>query len=114
MASGYHQILIDPKSKHLTAFSTGAVVQNGENLGHQLEFNRLPFGLKNTPATFNRLMKVVMSGLQGLGCLIFLDDIIVYGHNLNEHNTRLKQVFQRLRDHNLKLQPTKCSFLQKK
>lgn len=113
LVSGYHQIEVDSASKHLTAFSTGAIVQKGENLGDQFEFNRLPFGLKNAPATFNRLMRTAMSGLQGIACLIFLDDIIVFSHSLEEHISKLTQVFNRLRDHNLKLQPEKCNFLRK-
>lgn len=105
MASSYHQILIDPRDKHLTAFNAGSS-------GHY-EFNRLPFGLKNAPSTFGKLMNVVMSGLQNISCLIYLDDIVVYGHDLKEHNDRLLQVFDRLVQHNLKLQPEKCHFLRK-
>lgn len=105
LASGYHQILVHPKDRHLTAFSAGS-------LG-LFEFNRLPFGLKNAPATFARLMTVAMSGLQGISCLVYLDDIVVFGHNLREHNERLIQVFERLEQHNLKLQPEKCRFLRR-
>lgn len=58
-------------------------------------------------------MRTVMSGLQGIACWVFLDDVICIGHNLDEHNKRLRQVFDRLAMHNLKLQPEKCSFLRK-
>lgn len=58
-------------------------------------------------------MRTVLSGLQGLACLIFLDDIIIHGHDLLQHNDRLKLVFDRLREHNLKLQPSKCNLLRK-
>jgi len=100
LASGYHQIPMHREHRNKTAFSIP--------YGH-FEFNRMPFGLKNAPATFQRLMNSV----QGLKCLVYLDDIVIYGPNLKEHNKRLIQVLDRLREHNLKLQPEKCEFLQK-
>ncbi|KAM0727554.1 Retrovirus-related Pol polyprotein from transposon 17.6 [Formica fusca] len=66
LASGYHQILMTERDKNKTAFSTP--------YGHY-EFNRMPFGLKNAPATFQRLMNSVLTGMQGLKCLVYLDDI---------------------------------------
>jgi len=104
LASGYHQIPMHEEHKNKTAFSTP--------YGH-FEFNRMPFGLKNAPATFQRLMNSVLTGIQGLKCLVYLDDIVIYGPNLKEHNKRLIQVMDRLRKHNLKLQPDKCEFLRK-
>jgi len=77
----------------------------------------MPFGLKNAPVTFQRLMNSgmndLLTGIQGLKCLVYLDDIVIYGSNLREHNRRLIEVFGRLREHNLKLQPDKCEFLRK-
>lgn len=113
LASGFHQILIDPRDRYLTAFSTGTSSHPNPCLGNQFEFNRMPFGLKNAPATFNRLMRTVMSGLQGISCLVYMDDIVVFAHTLAEHNMKLKQVLDRLIGHNLKLQPEKCKFLRK-
>ena len=104
LASGYHQIPMAKKDKQKTAFSTP--------YGHY-EFNRMPFGLKNAPATFQRLMNSVLTGIQGLKCLVYLDDIVIYGSSLQDHNKRLKEVLQRLRENNLKLQPDKCEFLRK-
>lgn len=49
-----------------------------------------------------------MSGLQNIACLLYMDDIVVYGQGLEEHNKRLSQVFDRLFEYNLKLQPEKC------
>jgi len=60
-ASGFHQILIDKDDKHKTAFSTPY---------GQFEYNRMPFGLKNAPATFQRLMDQVLTGLQGIELFI--------------------------------------------
>jgi len=53
------------------------------------------------------------SGLQDIRCLIYLDDIVVYGASLQEHDKRLTEVLQRLCEHNLKLQIDKCEFLRK-
>ncbi|XP_036147246.1 uncharacterized protein LOC118647113 [Monomorium pharaonis] len=52
-------------------------------------------------------------GIQGLRCLVYLDDIVIYGSSLNDHNKRLTEVLQRLREANLKLQPDKYEFLRK-
>jgi len=92
------------QDKQKTAFSTP--------YGHY-EFNRMPFGLKNVPATFQRLMNSVLTGLQGLKCLVYLDDMVIYRASLEDHNKRLKEVLQRLRRYNLRLQPNKCEFLRK-
>ena len=104
LASGFHQIKIKRKDRPKTAFSTSH--------GH-FEWIRMPFGLKNAPATFQRLMNAVLSGYQGLQAFVYLNDIIIYASDLEEHRKRLKNIFQRLRDNNLRLQPDKCEFLRK-
>jgi hypothetical protein len=71
----------------------------------------MPFGLKVAPENFQQLMSTVLSGMQGLKCLVYLDDIIVFGETLRVHNDKLREVFARLRMHNLNLQPDKCEFL---
>ncbi|CAH2089856.1 unnamed protein product [Euphydryas editha] len=73
----------------------------------------MPFGLKNAPSTFQRLMNTVLSGLQGLHCYIYLDDCILYSADLSSHIDKLKLVLERFRQHNLKLQPDKCEFLRR-
>ncbi|XP_026743752.1 uncharacterized protein LOC113505319 [Trichoplusia ni] len=104
LASGFHQIKMSPQDACKTAFSVPQ--------GH-FEFTRMPFGLKNAPATFQRLMNNVLTGLQGERCFVYLDDIVVYSHDLNSHIQNLTAVFQKLRSFNLKLQPDKCEFLRK-
>ncbi|KAL4153815.1 hypothetical protein QTP88_001648 [Uroleucon formosanum] len=104
LAQGYHQIKMHPDHCHKTAFST--------DKGH-FEFLRVPFGLKGAPATFQRLMNSVLTGLNGIKAFVYLDDIIIYALNLEDHSRKLKEVFDRLRESNLKLQPSKCSFLRK-
>ncbi|KAL4136459.1 hypothetical protein QTP88_008007 [Uroleucon formosanum] len=104
LASGYHQIGIHPRDMEKTAFSTSE--------GHY-EFKRMCFGLKGAPATFQRLMNRVLNGINGSRAFVYLDDIIVIGATLQEHTTRLREVFERLRQYNLQLQPPKCEFLRK-
>ena len=58
-------------------------------------------------------MTVAMSGLNAEQCLIYLDDIVVFGKNMQKHNINLLDVFARLRQVNLKLNPEKCHFLKK-
>jgi len=103
LASGYHQIPMHEEHKKKTAFSIP--------YGH-FEFNKMPFG-KNTSATFQKLMNFVLTGIQGLRYLVYLNDIVIYGPNLKKYNKRLVEVFSRLREHNLKIQPDKCEFLRK-
>lgn len=102
LANGYHQVRVTEEDRVKTAFST--------QMGH-FEFLRMPFGLKTAPATFQRLMNTVLSGMQGLVCFVYMDDIVVYGNDINDHNTKLLRVFDCLRKNNLKLQPEKCHFL---
>lgn len=106
LKSGYWQVEVDEQDKPLTAFSVGP-------LGFY-EFNAMPFGLSNSPATFQRLMEQCMGDLHLHKCLIYLDDIIVFSATLEEHLARLEAVFQRLFEAGLRLKPSKCQFLQKK
>ena len=104
LAMGYHQIDMDPSDIDKTAFSTKE--------GHWA-YKRMPFGLKTGPATFQKMMSNVLSGLTGTRCFVFLDDIVIYANSLVDHDRKLKDVFRRLRQYNLKLQPDKCEFLRK-
>lgn len=104
LANGFYQVKLNPNDKIKTAFST--------NSGHY-HFNCMPMGTKNSPSTFQRLMTHVLSGIQGIKSFVYLDDIVVYGSTLHDHNQNLISVFSRLRKYNLKLNPSKCTFLQK-
>ena len=73
----------------------------------------MPFGLCNAPSTFQRLMEFVLTGLQWSICLIYLDDVIIFSKNFDDHLRRMEEVFGRLREAGLKLKPQKCRFLQK-
>ena len=99
LASGYWQVEVDPKDRHKTAFATRQGL---------FEFNVLSFGLCNAPSTFQRLMDLVLADLQWATCLVYLDDIIVFGRNFTEHLSRLDEVLSKLGAANLKVKPSKC------
>ena len=99
--SAYHQVEMDEASREITAFTT----PDGN-----YEFLRMPFGLCGAPQTYQRLMDITLSGLKNSFCLVFLDDILIPGHTIQEHNERLELVLQRLVDAGLRLKPSKCNF----
>lgn len=104
LASGFHQIEMHPDDIQKTAFN----VENGH-----YEYLRMPFGLKNAPATFQRVMDNILKDLINKSCFVYMDDIVIFSTSLQEHIVRLKQVFQKLRESNLKIQLDKSEFLQK-
>jgi len=87
LKSGYWQIKINLKDKEKTAFSVG----NG-----LWQFIVMPFGLCNAPATFERLMEKVLYGLIPKICLVYLDDVIIFGKSFSEILGNLKTVFLKL------------------
>nr|XP_061825306.1 uncharacterized protein LOC133612154 [Nerophis lumbriciformis] len=99
LAAGYWQVELTPRARKAAAFCT----KNG-----LFEWNVMPFGLCNAPATFQRLMDRVLAGMQWETCLVYLDDIIVLGSNVPQMLQRLGQVFSRLHQAKLKLKPSKC------
>lgn len=101
LMSGFHQIELDENSKKYTAFSSSS--------GHY-EFNRLPFGLNISPNSFQRMMTIALSGLPPECAFLYIDDIIVVGCSINHHLKNLTMVFEKLRQYNLKLNPSKCHF----
>ena len=76
------------------------------------EMTRMPFGLSNSCGTFQRTMELALQGLQWETCLVYIDDIIVYGKDFDEHMIRVEQVLERIKQAGLKLKPEKCNFLQ--
>jgi hypothetical protein len=93
------------EDKMKTAFSTPS--------GHY-QFHRLPYGLKNSPAIFQRLMDVVLRDLTGTECFTFIDDILIFANDIQEHARRFEHVLQRFDRASLQLQPGKCEFAQPK
>jgi hypothetical protein len=102
LKSGYWQIPMEPASKHLTAFATPD--------GATYQYRVMPFGLKNAPATFQKLMTRVLAGLLGKCVHVYLDDIIVYSRTHEEHVSHLRQVFERLHEYGLRCAVGKCRF----
>ena len=100
-ASGFWQVPIHPDDIHKTAFVTTD--------GH-FEWTVLPFGLKNSPATFHRVVRKILSDLINNGVLSYLDDIIIYASTEDEHHSFLREVFKRLSAHNARLKRQKCEF----
>jgi hypothetical protein len=101
LISGYYQIEMDEESKEKTAFIT----EEGS-----FEYNVMPFGLTNAPATFQRLMTLVLVGLNWKICLVYIDDILIFSATFEQHLKDIQQVFDRLHDANLKLKLSKCEF----
>lgn len=99
---GYYNVELDKTSRKYTAFCSG-----------QYQMCRMPMGLKTSPSSFSRLMNLAMSGLNNEKCLIYMDDLIVFGRNLECHNKNLQDIFKRLQKVKLKLNPSKCTFLKK-
>ena len=103
LAQGYYQLEIDGNSRPITAFSIPGV--------GQFQMTKLPMGLKISPSAFSRMMTIAMSGLNYHKCFVYLDDLIVFGTDLADHNKNLNAVLLKLRHANLKLNPQKCQFL---
>ncbi|GBO01669.1 Retrovirus-related Pol polyprotein from transposon 297, partial [Araneus ventricosus] len=103
LTSGFHQMSMHPDHMHYTGIATEFGL---------FEYKRLPFGLKNASASFQRLMSIVLAGLSDLQIACYIDDVIIASHNFQDHLQRLELVFQRLTAANLKVKPSKCSFLQ--
>ena len=72
LASGYWQVRLSEDAKPKTAFATHSGL---------FQFAVMPFGLCNAPATFERLMSQVMRGLHWKRCLVYIDDILVFGND---------------------------------
>lgn len=98
LSSGYWQVEIEEESKHKTAFQAD---------GQLFEFNVMPFGLCNAPATFQRLMQNILGDLN---LLPYIDDVIIASNDFSDHLKSIRCILMRLRDHNLKLNASKCQF----
>ena len=102
LASGYWQVELDKDAREKSAFTT----YNG-----LFEFTRMPFGLCNAPATFQRIMQIVLAGLEWQSCFVYLDDILIASKTFEQHLHHLREVFTRIRGANLRLKPRKCGLL---
>jgi TolA-binding protein len=101
LASGYWQVEMEEEDKEKTAF-----------ISHQglYEFNVMPFGLKNAPGTFQRLMNYILQDYLGKFVAVYLDDIIIYSKTYEQHIDHVKLVLEALRKAILKIKLKKCYF----
>ena len=97
---GFWQVPMDDASKQYTAFTLGSM--------GLYECESMPFGLCNAQPTFQRLMQNCLGELNLTYCLIYLDDVIVFSETPEEHLLRMRVIFNHLREHGLKLKPSKC------
>ncbi|MGL5500526.1 MAG: reverse transcriptase/ribonuclease H family protein, partial [Plesiomonas shigelloides] len=99
LAQGYHQIRITPEDVPKTAFRS--------SIGH-FEYKVLPFGLTNAPATFQNVMNDIFRPYLHKFVLVYLDDILVYSRNVEEHKRHLRIVLSTLRAHQFYAKREKC------
>ena len=103
LRSGFWQMPLAEDSKKYTGFTVPGM--------GQYQWCRAPQGLQGCPASFSRLMDLVMTGLPNT--LTYIDDVLVHSKDPASHLTHLRQTFQRLRRHSLKINLAKCNFLAK-
>ena len=104
LQSGYWQIGMNPDDIEKTAFSS--------HMG-LFEYNVMPFGLCNAPATFEAMMETLLADLLWKKCLVYLDDVIVFGKTFHECAENLEEIIKRIHANGLKLKPKKCNFFKK-
>ena len=102
LSAGFQQIPMKEEDKKYTAFSTFQ--------GH-FEYNRMPFGIKNAPAAFQRMMDNAFWGLIGTKCFAYMNDIVIFGNTRQQHNENLKAELERIKQLGLRLEPKKCEYL---
>ena len=101
LKSGYWHVGLTPRAKEKSAF----ICKQG-----LFQWRVMPFGLCNAPPTFERLMETVLRGMQWKTCLVYLDDVIVFGHSFEQCAGRLDSVIKALGEAGLKIKAKKCDF----
>lgn len=100
-ARGFHQIGVAKSDRWKTAF----VTHDG-----LFEYRQMPFGLKCAPAVFQRFMDRLLGAMRWQSALVYIDDVIVFSHTLNEHAQHLDTLFKSAIKVGLKFEPAKCHF----
>ena len=94
LVKAYNQLALDEESQEKCAFVTHSGLY---------QCTTVPFGIKNGPGSFQRLIDQVLKGLNWKQCIAYLDDILIFSNTFGEHLVRLENVFKRLQEHNLKI-----------
>ncbi|KAM1846900.1 hypothetical protein ACFX14_011250 [Malus domestica] len=101
--AGYNQIFIAEVDVHKTAFRCPGALGT-------YEWVVMPFGLKNAGATYQRAMTTIFHDLIGTIVEVYIDDVVIKSKCWQTHQDDLRHAFIRMRQHNLKMNPTKCAF----
>ena len=101
----FHMVRIKPEDCYKTAFKTRFGLY---------EFNVVPFGLANSPATFIRLMNRIFGDLYDRCVIAYVDDIIIYSKTVEDHQKHVDEVLRRIQENQLSVKLSKCSFQQEK
>ena len=101
MASGYWQVPMAEEDIEKTAFVTHAGL---------FEYTVASFGLATVPETYQRLIDKLLAGLRWKICVAYLDDVVIWSKDLDEHMDRLETVFSAIDRANLRMNPKKCHF----
>lgn len=98
-SNGFWQIKLDSTSSDLCTFNTPF---------GRYKFLRMPYGISSAPEVFTKTIKQMYDSIEGVD--VYVDDILIWGSTLKEHNERLVKVFKIAREHNLKFNKFKCKF----
>ncbi|CAB0043056.1 unnamed protein product [Trichogramma brassicae] len=104
LRSGFYQIVMDEDSAYKTGFAEPDGVY---------QYKRMGMGLKCAPGIFSRAMSLALAGLQGTELEIYLDDVMVHGETLEEHNGRFKRMIDIFAKANMSIEPSNCQMLKK-
>ena len=100
-SNGYWQVEMAEEDREKTAFTTGRGLY---------QWRAMPMGLTNSPATFQRMMELILRGLPWHICVVYLDDILIYSRTFSDHLLHLDEVLSRIQLAGLKLNSKKCHF----
>lgn len=99
--SGFNQIVLDPEDRVKTAFTSPIGLY---------QYTRMPMGIVNGPSVFQRLMDTVLAGLKWIRCLVYIDDIIIFSGDHDQHLKDIAMVLERLEEAGLTVKNVKCRF----
>ena len=101
--SGYWQTPIAAEDRDKTALICHADL---------FRFNRMPFGLRNAPSTFQGALDIILAGYEWRSCLVYLDDVIIYSNEIESHYTHVEEILKALNQAGMTLKLKKCDFSQ--